>query len=126
MKILAAINHAIAFLLELAMLGAITFSAYLLFDNVVIGLALSFMALMGTMVLWAVFASPRAIQPMPRPKRVLLKSALFLIAGLGLVAVGYAWWGIALIVAFAIHEPIAIALGQEREQPESARPHKLR
>lgn len=117
MTVLRGINYTIAFLLELAMLGAITFSAYLLFDNTIISLMLSFMALMGTMVLWAVFASPRAIQPLPRPKRVLLKSALFLIAGLGLIAVGYAVWGIALIVLFAIHEVVAIAWDQEGRAP---------
>ncbi len=123
MKILAGLNYGVAFLLELAMLGGMTFAAYMLFDNVVIGLALSFMTLMGTMVLWAVFASPRAIQPLPRPKRVFLKTALFVTAGLLLIAAGYPWWGIALIVAFAIHEPIAIALGQEREvQTPATRP----
>lgn len=115
MKFLKGINLGIAFLLELAMLGGITFAAYLLFDSVILGLLLSFMALMGTMVLWAVFASPRAIQPLKRPKRIALKAGLFLIAGLGLMAVGYEIWGIALIVAFAIHETLAVAWGQESE-----------
>ena len=114
MQVLKGLNYTLAFALELAMLGAITFAAYLLFDNIIISLTLSFMALMGTMIIWAVFASPRAMQPLPRPQRVVLKSALFLIAGLGLMAVGYPWWGIALIVLFALHEPIAIALGQEK------------
>lgn len=115
MQILKGINLALAFVLELAMLGGITFAAYMLFDSVILGLLLSFMALMGTMVLWAVFASPRAIQPLPRPKRIMLKSALFLIAGLGLIAVGYPIWGIALIVVFAIHEVLAVMWGQESE-----------
>lgn len=114
MKFLKGINLGIAFLLELAMLGGITFAAYLLFDSVILGLLLSFMALMGTMVLWAVFASPRAIQPLKRPKRIALKAGLFLIAGLGLMAVGYEIWGISLIVAFAIHETLAVAWGQEK------------
>ena len=120
MQVLKGLNYTLAFALELAMLGAITFAAYLLFDNIIISLTLSFMALMGTMIIWAVFASPRAMQPLPRPQRVVLKSALFLIAGLGLMAVGYPWWGSALIVLFALHEPIAIALGQEKPLPTPA------
>ena len=120
MQVLKGLNYTLAFALELAMLGAITFAAYLLFDNIIISLTLSFMALMGTMIIWAVFASPRAVQPLPRPQRVVLKSALFLIAGLGLMAVGYPWWGIALIVLFALHEPIAIAVGQEKPLPAPA------
>jgi hypothetical protein len=118
MHVLKGINLGIAFLLELAMLGGITFAAFLLFDSMILGLLLSFMALMGTMVIWAVFASPRAIQPLPRPQRIVLKSALFLISGLGLIAVGYELWGIALIVAFAIHEILAVAWGQERVSTE--------
>ena len=59
MQVLKGLNYTLAFALELAMLGAITFAAYLLFDNIIISLTLSFMALMGTMIIWAV-VPPRA------------------------------------------------------------------
>ena len=114
MTVLRGANYTIAFILELAMLGGITFAAYLLFDNTIVSLALSFITLMGTMVIWAVFASPRAIQPLARAPRVFLKSGLFLLAGLGLIAVGYSVWGLALIGLFIVHESVAIASGQEK------------
>jgi hypothetical protein len=113
MQVLKTLNLTLAFALELAMLGAITFAGYMLFDSTIIGLILSFTALMGTMILWAVFTSPRAIMPLKRNKRVVVKTALFLIAGLGLMAVDYPGWGMALIALFIVHEALAIAWGQE-------------
>lgn len=113
MRLLKGLNQGIAFGLELAMLAAITFAGYMLFDSMILGLAVSFMALMWVMVIWALYASPRAVKRLPRNPRIALKFALFFIAGLGLILVDQPLWGVLLILAFLIHEALAITLGQE-------------
>jgi hypothetical protein len=109
---LAAANLALAFLLELVMLGALVdFGLHLPASTaarVIVAAGVPVLVI----VVWGRFAAPRARTRLPQPWLGLFKLALFALAALGLYVSGHVTLGAAFGAVSLVHLALARYFGQ--------------
>ena len=119
MKMLKTINLALAFGLELALLGAMWVWAFAtLPDSIwrfVIAIALS----AAVIVLWGIWAAPRSARRLGMPWLYVFKIAIFAVGVAALIIARQPVWGGVFAVLAALNLGLALAWGQE---PVNRRP----
>lgn len=88
-------NLALTFLLELAALAALGYWGYTVGEGTLAKLGLAIGLPLVTAVVWGLFLAPKAVYKVPGWLRFLLKTVVFGLAALALVATGHPWLGIA-------------------------------
>ena len=112
MQTAKAINQLIQFMVEMAMLGAMGYSGFHLGKTPVAKFALAFVLLSVVVVLWWLFAAPKAPHRLKLPARLFFKLALFLIAAWLLFLSGQQNLAIGFAMVAVINECIAACLKQ--------------
>jgi hypothetical protein len=120
MVVLGALNYTLAFLIELAMLAAFAYAGWVgpepIWLKIVLAIALPALA----MVLWAVWAAPKAgKRRLTEPGLTLFKIAIFGVATAALWAAGQGYLATVFGVLAAINLIAAWALGQTSLTPRA-------
>lgn len=117
MKMLKTINLALAFLLELALLGAMWVWAFAVLPDSAWRFVLASALSAVVMVLWAIWAAPRSARRLGAPWIYVFKIVMF---GAGVAALVMArqpvWGGVFAVLAVA-NLGLALAWGQETLSP---------
>ncbi|MEO3822988.1 YrdB family protein [Actinomadura sp. B10D3] len=92
------LNEGLAFLLEIAAIAALAWWGFTTGENVLVGAVLGVGAPVAAMVLWGLFAAPRARFTVALPFVLLVKAAVFGAGALALYGVGHP----AAAVGFAV------------------------
>lgn len=108
---LKAANLALKFLLELAAFAALAWWGATVGSGVV-SVLVAVAAPLGAIVLWGLFAAPRASRRLPLPARVPLELAILGLAALGLGVVAGVTAGLALGVLIVLNAALLTAFGQ--------------
>lgn len=93
-----ALGDALRFLLELAMLAAFAYAGGTIGSAVWLQIVVAIAAPCAVAVVWGAWVAPRAPRQLADPGRLALEVALFVAAGLALVAAGQPGFGVALAV----------------------------
>jgi len=123
-RILTAINSALAFLLEVAMLVAVFFWGFRSLGapwGVVIGIA----AAAVIVVFWSYLMAPKAKYRLSWPTQPVVALALFLLAGLGLLLVKLPIPGVILMVLAVLNAGLSFYLhgrSASQQEPEPSQP----
>src|SRR4051794_17811135 len=96
-------NLAVAFLLELCMLGALGYWGFTTGSNTITKIALGIGAPLLAAVFWGLFLAPKSVVKVRESWRLLLKVAVFAVAVAALFAAGQPSLGWLLAIAFAIN-----------------------
>ncbi|WP_285725373.1 YrdB family protein [Psychromicrobium xiongbiense] len=105
----------LAFALEVALLVATFFIAWksLAFPW---GLLLGILAVAVVVLLWGLYLAPKARRRLSWPLQPLAALLLFVVAGIGLISVGWPLFGIPLIIVAALSTGLEFWLGPGRPQ----------
>jgi uncharacterized protein DUF2568 len=96
-------NLALAFMLELCLLGAVGYWGFQVGSNTALKFVLGLGAPLLVAVFWGIVLAPRAPVPVPEPWHTVLAAAVFALGVTALFASGQPAWGVALGVAFAVN-----------------------
>jgi len=107
LQLLTGTNQLLAFLLELAMLAAFGYSAFVLAPAGWPAWAAAIAIVAVAIVLWAIWAAPTSSTRLPTIPLVIFKLVLFGAASAALAAVGRPMLGVVLIVVFVINLGLA-------------------
>lgn len=119
MDLLKAVNLALTFFLELAMLAALGYWGFRASDSVPVQLLLGLGAPLIAILIWARFMAPKATSHLTGLPYLLLKAVLFGAAALGLIAVGQPAWALVFVIVSVINQILLIVW---RQQPQSGTP----
>jgi hypothetical protein len=119
MKMLKTINLALAFGLELALLGAMWVWAFAVLPGGIwqFGVAIGLSAVV--IVLWGIWAAPRSTRRLGMPWLYVFKIAIFAVGVAALIMARQPVWGGVFAVLAALNLGLALAWGQE---PVNRRP----
>ncbi|MEV0659967.1 YrdB family protein [Actinomadura luteofluorescens] len=106
---LHALNEGLAFLLELAAIAALAWWGFTASGNVLVNIVLGLGAPAAAIVLWGMFAAPRARFTIALPLVLLVKAAVFGAGALALYGVGHATAAIAFAVIALLNTALATA-----------------
>src|SRR6058998_1645786 len=100
MVVLTSIASMLRFVLELALLAAISYFGFTFGGLVgwVLGLGLPVIVI----AIWGAFVAPRAVRRLADPARLVLELVLFALGMGALAAVGQWPWGVALFLVFLV------------------------
>ena len=125
MVVLTSIASMLRFVLELALLAAISYFGFTFGGLVgwVLGLGLPAIVI----AIWGAFVAPRAVRRLADPARLVLELVLFALGMGALAAVGQWPWGVALFAAFVVDRAVLTTYGlprwaEPRERPMRSRP----
>ncbi len=88
MNVIRALNLALSFLIELAMLAALSYWGFVVGDSLLSSLSLAVLIPLSIAVFWGVFMAPRAVRPVTDPLHTIIALLLFGLAAAGLYATG--------------------------------------
>jgi hypothetical protein len=108
---LLGLNAALAFLLELALLGAGVAIGLLLPAPLPARIVVAVLAPVAVVSVWAALIAPRSSRRLGAPSRLLVQIVLFALAVLGLAVLGQAVWAVVLAVLVAIRTGLGLRLG---------------
>ena len=112
MRFLLGLNATLAFLLELALLAAAITVGLLLPAPLVVRIVVAVLLPVAVMVLWGALMAPRARSRLaPRP-RLIVQTALFALAVIGLATLGQVVWAVVLAVLVAVRIGIGVRVGR--------------
>jgi hypothetical protein len=104
---LHALNEGLAFLLELAAIAALAWWGFTAGGNVLVNVLLGVGAPAAAIVLWGLFAAPRARFTIALPLVLLVKAAVFGAGALALDGVGHATAAVAFAVIALLNTALA-------------------
>lgn len=108
MGILASLNLALAFALELAMLAAFAYFGYQAVDHMVWRWVLAIFLPLGAAGLWGVLLAPKATHRLPLVPGVVLALGMFLLAAFALYRSGQPTLALVMAVAAVLHAVLAV------------------
>ncbi|MEU8119032.1 YrdB family protein [Spirillospora sp. NPDC049024] len=106
---LHALNEGLAFLLELVAIAALAWWGFTATGNVLVNIVLGLAAPAAAIVLWGMFAAPRARFKIALPLVLLVKAAVFGAGALALYGVGHPTAGITFAVVALLNTALATA-----------------
>ncbi|WP_240809586.1 YrdB family protein [Actinomadura sp. WMMA1423] len=106
---LHALNEGLAFLLELVAIAALAWWGFTASGNLLVDIVLGLGAPAAAIVLWGMFAAPRARFKIALPLVLLVKAAVFSAGALALCGVGHPAAGIAFAVVALLNTALATA-----------------
>ncbi|MEV4001179.1 YrdB family protein [Actinomadura sp. NPDC049753] len=106
---LHAANEGLAFLLELAAIAALAWWGFTTGGNVLVNIVLGLGAPAAAIVLWGMFAAPRARFKIPLALVLLVKAAVFGAGALAFYGVGHAAAAVAFAVIALLNTALATA-----------------
>ncbi|MEU9841972.1 YrdB family protein [Actinomadura sp. NPDC048032] len=106
---LHAANEGLAFLLELAAIAALAWWGFTTGGNVLVNIVLGLGAPAAAIVLWGMFAAPRARFKIPLPLVLLVKAAVFGAGALAFHGVGHTAAAVAFAVIAVVNTALATA-----------------
>ena len=113
METLKSLNLAAAFLLELCMLAAYIYWGFHLDINIFYQIIIGIGAPLVVIILWGVWLAPNADLRLGMAWLVVLKTLLFGLASVGLIASGRPNLGIILLSVYVVSEVLGLLWGQE-------------
>ena len=116
---LKSINLGIAFLLELAMLGALAYWGFQTGGSLVVQLLLGIGAPLLAILIWGRFMAPRSETRLTGLPYIAVKSILFGLAAIALASAGQVTWAIVFAVVAVVNQVLLIASKQETLQSTS-------
>jgi hypothetical protein len=111
-RFLLGLNATLAFLLELALLCAAVAIGLLLPAPLPVRLGVAVLLPVLVIAVWARWVAPRARRRLAPRSRLLVQTALFAAAVLGLAVLGQVLWAVVLAVLVAIRTGLGLRLGQ--------------
>lgn len=108
------LNDAVAFILELAMLIALSIAGYQLAGTTFLKYSLATLLPITTISLWAVWAAPRSKRRLPFPWLSVFKLVLFSITALLLFRSGHSIAAIVFGTVAYVNELVAVLLSRSR------------
>lgn len=112
MRILLGVNASLAFLLELALLGAAVAIGLLLPTALPIRITLAVLLPVVVVLVWGRWMAPRASRRLAASGRLLLQTGLFAIAVVGLAALGQVGWAVLFAALVAVRIVLGVRLGR--------------
>ncbi|WP_235037205.1 YrdB family protein [Actinomadura sp. K4S16] len=106
---LHALNEGLAFLLELVAIAALAWWGFTATGNVLVNIVLGLAAPAAAIILWGMFAAPRARFKIALPLVLLVKAVVFGAGALALYGVGHPTAGIAFAVVAFLNTALATA-----------------
>ena len=111
MAALKGANLAVKFALELVAIGAFAYWGSRV-DGTVVAFVAGIGAPLAAVVVWGLFAAPRASRRLPTPQRVPLELGVFALATVALVAAGLTAVGIAFAAVVVVNFALLVVLDQ--------------
>jgi hypothetical protein len=111
-RFLLGLNATLAFLLELALLGAAVAIGLLLPAPLGVRIVLAVLLPALVIAVWAVAIAPRSARRLAVRPRLLAQTVLFALAVIGLALLGQVGWAVALAVLVAIRIALGARLGR--------------
>ncbi|MCC7207796.1 MAG: YrdB family protein [Anaerolineae bacterium] len=108
MDLLKAVNLAVTFFLELAMLAALGYWGFSASDSLPLQLLLGLGAPLVAILIWARFMAPKSPSHLTGAPYLVLKTMLFGAAALGLIAAGQPAWALAFVIVALINQALLI------------------
>lgn len=106
---------ALLFVIEVVGLVAVAWWAVSL--GGVVGVLVSVAAVCAMAGLWGLFAAPKASHRLRGTVLAVFMLAWFAVGGLSLAAVGHPWWGVCLVVGFAVTKGLLALAGGSVSAP---------
>ena len=106
---------ALLFVIEVVGLVAVAWWAVSL--GGVVGVLVAVAAVCAMAGLWGLFAAPKASHRLRGPVLAVFMLAWFAVGGLCLAAVGHPWWGVGLVVGFAVTKGLLALAGGSVSAP---------
>ena len=116
MNILKPLNLALAFFLELCLLGAFVYWGFHLNTNIFFQIIAGVGIPLVVILLWGIWLAPNADLRLGLGWLVVLKTALFGLASIALIVSGQSQFGFGLLGLFAASEILGLIWGQEKKR----------
>lgn len=113
MSLLKSANLALAFLLELVALGAFAYFGFTATDSTILNILLGIGLPIVAIVLWGVFAAPKAPRRLQDGALILFKVIFFALASAALVAANSVTLGVGLAIVAAVNLVLVVFWQQE-------------
>jgi len=110
MQVIKALTATSAFLLELFMLFSLAYYGYHSSTNKILNIVLAIGLPLIAIVIWGLFAAPKANYRITQPYRMLFELTLFLISAFLLYKTGKQTWAIAFAIVAIVTEVLAFLL----------------